>query len=41
MKSLKHYGLPLYRPYEEWERRLFVPAQTFDLGNGHKAQMFS
>jgi hypothetical protein len=40
MKSLKHYGLKLYPPYQEWEKNLFIPAQEFQLQNELKIKMF-
>ena len=39
MKSLKDYGLRLYRPYQEWERRLFIPSQEFNV-EGQKIKLF-
>lgn len=39
MKSLKHYGLKLYRPYQDWERKLFIPSQRFDI-EGEKIKLF-
>lgn len=40
MNSLKYYGLKLYPPYEDWEKKLFIPAQVFNIGNGEKIKMF-
>jgi len=40
MKSLQHYGFELYPPYQEWEKKLFIPSQEFTLENNEKVKMF-
>lgn len=40
MKSLKFYHLPLYAPYKQWERELFVPQQIFTLPTNRQVRLF-